>query len=71
MVGIKLETERKYAILAENQRQGFQINFVVMYYAKGCYYDTIEEELGMREGELIREFMPALNTQIPDKNKEY
>ena len=68
MVGIKLETERKYAILAENQRQGFPINFDVMYYAKGCDYDTIEEELGMREGELIREFMPALNTQIPDKN---
>lgn len=68
MVGIKLETEKKYMILEEKKRGGCSINFDVMYYAKGEDYDSIDEEIGMREGELIREYMPPLNTQIPDKD---
>lgn len=54
MVGIKLESEKKYIILAENKRRGRSINFDVMYYAKGDNYDDINEEIGAREGELIR-----------------
>ena len=54
MVGIKLETEKKYMILAEKQRQGYPVNFGVVYYAKGEDYDTIDEEIGAKEGELIR-----------------
>ena len=38
-----------------------------MYYAKNKDYDSIEEEIGNREGELIRKYMPKLNTQIPDE----
>ena len=68
MVGIKLETEKKYIIMAEKKRNGSSINFNVMYYAKGEDYDSIDEEIGKREGELIREYMPILNTQIPDEN---
>lgn len=68
MVGIKLETEKKYAIMAEKKRNGCSINFDVMYYAQGADYDSIDEEIGRREGELIREYMPMLNTQIPDEN---
>ena len=44
------------------------VNFDVMYYAKSEDYDLIEEEIGKREGELIREYMPMLNTQITDEN---
>ena len=54
MVGIKLETEKKYVILAGKKRGGCSINFDVMYYAKGEDYDFIDEEIGRREGELIR-----------------
>ena len=66
MVGIKLETEKKYMILAEKQRQGCPVNFDVLYYAKEEDFDSIDEEIGAKEGELIRQFMPPLNTQIPD-----
>ena len=68
MVGIKLQTEKKYIIMAEKQRRGCSINFDVMYYAKSDDYDSIDEEIGMREGELIRKYLPALNSQIPDKD---
>lgn len=54
--------------MAEKQRRGCTINFDVMYYAKSDDYDSIDEEIGVREGELIREYMPPLNTQIPDKD---
>ena len=67
MVGIKLQTEKKYAILAENQRAGRAINFDVMYYAKQKDYYRIQEEIGAKEGELIRRFMPRLNSQIPNE----
>ena len=54
MVGIKLETEKKYMILAEKKRGGCSINFDVMCYAKCEDHDSIDEEIGRREGELIR-----------------
>lgn len=65
MVGIKTMSEKKYCILAENQRQGRNVVFDVMYYAKSKKYKDIEEEIGQKEGELIRQYMPMLNTQIP------
>ena len=58
-------SEKKYCILAENQRRGRNVVFDVMYYAKSKKYKDIEEEIGYKEGELIRKFMPILNTQIP------
>lgn len=41
-------------ILAEKQRQVCPVNFDVMYYAKSEDYDSIDEEIGTKEGELIR-----------------
>lgn len=64
-VGIQKESESKYRILAEAQRKGHNINFDVLYYATSrTRFDTIEE-IGEMEGELIRKYRPALNTQIP------
>ena len=65
MVGIKTESEKKYSILAASKRLGHSINFDVMYYAAQKKYNDITEEIGAKEGELIRQYMPMLNTQIP------
>lgn len=41
------------------------MDFDVLYYAKNKRYWDIVEEIGQKEGELIREYRPVLNTQIP------
>ena len=53
-VGIRKGTEKKYRILAEVQRKGHPVEFDVLYDAKGKRYVEIEEEIGHKEGELIR-----------------
>lgn len=62
-VGIMTGSERKYRILAEVQNKGCPVVFDVLYYAN-CKQD-IENEIGEKEGELIRKYRPILNTQIP------
>ena len=64
-VGIQKETEKKYRILSEAHRKGHSVTFDVLYDAKGKRYAEIEEEIGSKEGELIRQYLPVLNTQIP------
>lgn len=64
-VGIQKETKKKYRILSEARRKGHPITFDVLYDAKGKRYAEIEEEIGSKEGELIRQYLPVLNTQIP------
>ena len=64
-VGIKNGSEAKYRILAEAQRKGHSVGFDVLYYAQKQRKWDIEEEIGAKEGELIREYLPVLNTQIP------
>lgn len=64
-VGIQKETEKKYRILSEARRKGHPITFDVLYDAKGKRYAAIKEEIGRKEGELIRQYRPVLNTQIP------
>ena len=64
-VGIRQGSERKYRILAEVQRKGYAVEFGVLYYAKNQKYWDIAEEIGQKEGELIRQHQPILNTQIP------
>ncbi len=64
-VGIKTGSERKYSILAEAQRKGYPVEFGVLYYAKEKSCQDIIEEIGQKEGELIRQYRPVLNTQIP------
>ena len=53
-VGIKEGSEKKYRILAEIQRKGTPVEFDVLYDAMGKKYAQIREEIGRKEGELIR-----------------
>ena len=69
-VGIKSQSELKYRILAEAQRKGHTINFDVLYYATQSGYNAVKDEIGTKEGEYIRKYKPALNTQIP-KETDY
>lgn len=64
-VGIKTRSEQKYDILATIKKRGYRVSFRVMYNAVEWEPSAIEEEIGRKEGELIRAYMPALNTQIP------
>ena len=64
-VGVRRGSERKYRILAEAQRKGQTVGFDVLYYAKSKTKKDILNEIGEKEGELIREYRPILNTQIP------
>ena len=64
-VGIKTGSECKYRILAEVQSKGYAINFDVLYYAGSGSRLDIVNEIGEKEGELIRLYRPILNTQIP------
>ena len=67
-VGIQKQSELKYRILAEARRKGHTINFDVLYYATRIGYNAIKDEIGTKEGEYIRQYKPALNTQIPKEN---
>ena len=69
-VGIQKQSELKYRILAEAHRKGHKIGFDVLYYATRSGYNAIKDEIGIKEGEYIREYKPALNTQIP-KETDY
>lgn len=64
-VGIQTGSERKYRVLAEAQNAGYSVRFDVVYYAQEDGYYAIEEEIGRKEGEYIRRYMPPLNYQIP------
>ena len=64
-VNIKTEAEKKYRIMAEAQRKGHSISFDVLYYATARTPSAIIEEIGKKEGEYIRQYLPPLNTQIP------
>ena len=67
-VGIKTQSELKYRVLAEASRKGHNIEFDVLYYATQSGYNAAKEEIGTKEGEYIRKYKPALNTQIPKEN---
>ena len=69
-VGIQKQSELKYRTLAEAQRKGHTINFDVLYYATQSGYNAVKDEIGTKEGEYIRKYKPALNTQIP-KETDY
>lgn len=58
----------KYYVLSEAKRRGHSINFDVLYNAAAKGYSAIGEEIGRKEGELIRQYMPELNAQIPKED---
>ena len=66
--GIRMGTEKKYRILQEAQRKGRSINFDVLYYAKSKGSINRMAEIGEKEGEYIRQYLPILNTQIPKED---
>ena len=72
-VGIKQQTEHKYRLLSEAQRQGYTIVFDVIYNAKSKWKMDIKKEIGEAESFFIRKHQPLLNAQIPheDNYKKY
>ena len=52
--------EHKYKILAEAARRGHTIRFTVMYCAT-TPASMLEDEIGAKEGKLIRAYRPPLN----------
>lgn len=63
--GIQIQAERKYRVLAEARRYGHHIRFSVLYTAAAGNPKAITEEIGQKEGEYIRRYLPPLNYQIP------
>ena len=65
-VGINTGAAKKYKIIWDvAQELNCPIEFDVLYYAQETSKDEITEEIGQKEGELIRQHLPPLNTQIP------
>lgn len=65
IVNMDIDKAHKYKILKQAQLAEFPITFGVLYEATS---DDIEEEIGQKEGELIRQYMPCLNMQIPKED---
>ena len=64
-VGMSKRSEKKYQILDEARKRGCRIRFIVMHYARAAEKAAIAEEIGQKERELIRKYMPPLNTWVP------
>lgn len=57
----------KYQIIRDAIGKNLIIKFDLLYKAKEIEENKIKEEIGIKEGELIRKYMPPLNYQIPKK----
>ena len=66
-VEISKQSEKKYQILHKARKHGHRIRFNVLYYAGETEETAIAEEIGQKEGELIRKYLPILNTWIPQE----
>ena len=55
----------KYKVLNQAHKNGHNIEFDVIYYAKRKQDEAIKKEIGYKEGVFIRKFKPCLNYQIP------
>ena len=64
------KSANKYKVLAQAQRMGHQITFDVLYYSPFTSGNEMLDDIGYREGEYIRKYLPFLNTQIP-KQENY
>ena len=54
--------------MAEAERKGNAITFDVLYYAQSKGTVNRMAEIGDKEGEYIRMYLPILNTQIPHED---
>jgi hypothetical protein len=55
----------KYKVLHEALENGYRIQFDVLYYSPCLLEEEVLEDIGNKEGELIRQYRPVLNYQIP------
>ena len=62
---MQLLSNHKYRVLSEARRYGHHIRFSVLYTAAAGNPKAITEEIGQKEGEYIRRYLPLLNYQIP------
>lgn len=67
IIEIKRDTPReyKYKILKQATNHNQKIKFDVLYYSINQDHYNIENDIGKKEGEFIRKFLPPLNYQIP------
>lgn len=70
MVDIETNTKtNKYFVLRTLQQWGYNITFDVLFFSSSGT-ENIEDIIGQKEGEYIREYLPILNYQIP-KEENY
>ena len=62
------KSANKYKVLAQAQRMGHQITFDVLYSSPFASGNEMLDDIGFNEGKYIREYLPFLNTQIPNEN---
>ena len=67
MTNIKYEMSKsnKYVVLRQALQREIQIQFDVMYVSNRQQQDEVDDDIGHREAELIRQYMPVLNYQLP------
>lgn len=61
----KKPISNKYKVLHDAKEQGIDISFDVLYKSSYKRIETIEKDIGEKEGVFIRKHNPLLNYQIP------
>lgn len=62
------KSANKYKVLAQAQRMGHKVSFDILYYSPFTIGNDMLDDIGYREGEYIRKYLPFLNTQIPKQD---
>ena len=65
---INQHSSNKYKVIAQAQRMGHKVSFDVLYYSPFTSGNDMIDDIGFNEGKYIREYLPFLNTQIPNEN---
>lgn len=65
---INQHSSNKYKVLAQAQRMGHKVSFDILYYSPFTSGNEMLDDIGFNEGKYIREYLPFLNTQIPNEN---
>ena len=65
---IDQHSSNKYKVIAQAQRMGHKVSFDILYYSPFTSGNEMLDDIGFNEGKYIREYLPFLNTQIPNEN---
>ena len=65
---IDQHSSNKYKVIAQAQRMGHKVSFDILYYSPFTSGNDMIDDIGFNEGKYIREYLPFLNTQIPNEN---